>query len=758
MGISIKDLDGAIDVSKGDVQEIEDQFEDDNPPVFSTKASVGENVQSLSTEVSGIPEQLYKAATGEDVLIEFPDVKESTEIEDVGFFESLIPNVKLMFARNDFGKAEIIADSFKGDKRFGGVFTDKYKNPMISWNGEKYYINKPGISKQDIGTLGGEILKYLPAGKLVSGAKTVTGKIATGIPAYTTTEIGGQAIEGALTPKTTFTDNRKYSDRIKDAANMGIIGTAIDVVTPPILKAPVQAVKGVTRGGAKILGKEVPEFAKKNIQTSKYNLTQGQRGTPPPDAKKGVVSSQTSPDIEAEDVVRNAPSTDPTAKGIVASFDNTQLTAIREDANALKKEFGSGRLNDVESELVPVTVAGEIKDIVSKEAESLRSEAGKGYKFVKEAMNPPIVTLAGTKNMVNKLQKIINDEFDGSFRSLDEMPILKKEITYIKNNLATIKTDQPFKKIAAYQKDLNRAQRNAPLGSQEALLLGKLKGEVDNFVFSGIESGFIEGNKNVIQTLKNSKDMYRQYIGISGKGTSGDIAEKSANGILKKLSSKGMEADAVVGAFFGHAKFNPSPVMATVLKRFKNNLPPEKFSEITSLVKDAVLEKAFAGKGNAGVTRTNIVNNYNEVFKKNKELINMLFSKQELNKISKFRNDVMPTLWAEIKLNPSNTGYTVLSAMARTGVLNYIKVLPLAKDAIETGQTISNINKAKDMVSQYLRRATQPLFIESELQSISAPAREELIGTEEIDTSAINQLVESISGKNIDKILSSIRK
>ena len=698
MGISINDLDGAIDVSKDDV-EIEDEFEDGEAPLFNTKASIAENVSSIAKTASNIPEQLYKAATGEDELIEFPDAKESTEIEDVGFFESLVPNVKLMFARNDFGKAEIIADSFKGDERFGGVLSDKFNNPMIVWNGERFYINKPGISTQDMGSLAGEVLKYLPAGKLVSGAKTVTGKLASGIPAYTATEIGGQAIEGALTPKTTSTDNRSYTERFKDAGTMGMLGAGIDVVTPPILKAPIAAVKGATRTTANLLKKEVPEFAKKTIQSSKYPLTQGQRTTLPPDSKKGVVSSQTSPQIEAEDVVRNAPSTDPSAKGIVSGFDNAQLTAIREDANALKKEFGSGKMNDVDSELVPVTAASEIKSIVSKEADELKMEAGKGYKFVKE-------------------------EFDGSFRSLDEMPILKKEIEYIKTNLATIKTEQPFKKIAAYQKDLNRAARNAPIGSQEALLLGKLKGEVDNFVFSGIEKGFIEGNKNVIKTLKNSKDMYRQYIGVSGKGTSGDIAQRSANGILNKLTS---------------------------------NLPPEKFSEITSLVKDAVLEKAFAGKGTSGVTRTNIVNNYNEVFKKNKELINMLFSKQEINKISKFRDDVIPTLWAEIKLNPSNTGYTVLSAMARTGVLNYIKVLPLAKEGIETAQTISNINKAKDMVSQYMRRARQPLFIESELQAISAPARQEIIETEEIDTSAIKPLVESISGKNIQKILETIR-
>jgi len=759
MGISLKNLTGAIDPTKkvDDDDKIDDQFEDGKEPVFDTSASVSENVSSIIDTASEIPGQLYKAATGENALIEFPDAKESTAIEDVGFFESLVPNIKLMFARDDFGKAEIIADSFKGDERFGGVFTDKFKNPMIVWNGERYYINKPGISMQDAGSLVGEVIKYLPATKLTSGAKTVAGKLLSGIPAYTATEAAGQGIEATLTPKTTSTDQRTYSDRIMDAAKMGTLGAGLDVITPPLLRAPIQAGKLATRKTAEVLGKEVPEFAKKTIQTSKYPLTQGQRTSSPPDVKKGLISSQTTSKLEAEDVVRNAPSTDPSAKGIVSGFDEAQLTAIRNDAKELQKEFGSGKMADVDSELVSTEAAGEIKGIVTKEASKLKKEAGEGYEFVKGAMNQPIVTVDGTKNMVSNLKKIINDEFDGSFRSLDDMPILKREISYINNELSKISSDQPFKKIAAYQKELNRAARTATPGSPEALLLSKLKGELDNFVFNGVEKGFIEGNENVIKILQNSKDMYRQYIGLTGKGTSGDIAQKSVNGILKKLTSPGLEADSVVSSFFGHAKFNPSPVMASVLKRFKDNLPPEKVSEITALVKDAVLEKAFAGKGKSGITRTNIVNNYNEVFKKNKDLINMLFTKNELNKISKFRNDVMPTLWAEIKLNPSGTSYTVLSAMARTGVLNYLKAVPLAREGIETVQTISNINQAKDMVKQYITRTRQPLFIESEIQALSAPVREELIGTEEIDPSAIQPLVESISGKDINKILEAVR-
>jgi hypothetical protein len=774
MGIFLENVPGAIDPTKD--QTVEDQFEDGKEPIFNTQESISQNVSSALDVAQKIPGQLYDMATGDYMSVEFPDAKETTDIQDVGFFESLVPNIKLMFARNDLGKAEIIANSFQGDERFGGVAIDKFKNPFIVWNGERYYINKPGISKQDAGTLVGEIIKYLPASKLVSGAKTVTGKIAMGLPSYTATEIGSQAIEGVLTPKVTAIDPRTTTDRFKEASGMGALATGIDVVTPPILRAPLEAVKGATRVGARVLDRPIPDFAKSNVQSSKYDMTQGQRTSEPYTPLKGTASSQTTPQLEAEDIVRNAPSTDPTAKAILQGLDEKQINAIREDAKALQNELGSGTMSGIDSELVPITAVQEIKGIVTGSARDLKKTAGQGYDFVKNALSQPIVSSKGIKAMSNNLLKIIDNEFEFGLTgmgSLDAMPLLKKEIENIKK-LATIESDRPFNQLAAYQKDINNIYRTASPGTPEQRILGQLKTSIDDFVFNGIEQGFITGNQNILNTLKNSKDLYRQYIGLTGKKTTGDIAEQSTNQILRKLSNQGLEADAVVNAFFGHAKFNPTPVMANVLKRFKAGLSEEKYVEVTSLIKDAILEKAFAGKGKSGVTRTNIVNNYNEVFKKNKNLINELFSKQEIKKIEQFRNNVMPTLWAEIKLNPSGTSYTLLSSMARTGLLNYLKVLPFVREGVETVQTISNINKAKDMVKQYITRADKPLFdfplpaIRDGIlavqpkgvftkQAVTAPGREEIIGTEELDATQIKPLVESISQKNYQKILEAIR-
>ena len=167
----------------------------------------------------------------------------------------------------------------------------------------------------------------------------------------------------------------------------------------------------------------------------------------------------------------------------------------------------------------------------------------------------------------------------------------------------------------------------------------------------------------------------------------------------------------VVNSFFGHAKFNPNQSMGLVLNKLKTFLPKEQYQEVVALIKDGVLEKAFSGSGKSGVTRTNIVNNYDDIFVKNKKIINLLFSPDEISKIKQFRKDVMPTLWAEIKLNPSGSGYTVLSGLAQSNLVNYFRLIPIiGTEMVQAGQRIGATRQALNATRQYLNRVNRPLF------------------------------------------------
>ena len=714
--------------------------------------------KSYLQRLKELPGNLYEAYTGENVPIEFPNIPEATDMggDAPGFIEGLLPNLKIMLARDDVGKTEIMKNSFEGDERWGGAFSDKFGNPMIVWNDQPYYVNKPGFSGQDFGTFVGEVIKFAPAMKFVNKAKTVLGTAGRGAGAYSTTELGSQALESAMTPETTKLKDQTTSDLAKDVGISTTIGVGADLVVPGVAKGVTKGVKA----GANVVSDATKMFPRFNPETSiksKFALTQGQRTAELPDVKKGSIQSKVTQQLEEEDVLRNAPSTNPLASNIIKGFDESQLTAIRNEADLLRKEFGSGRVDIVDADDIPTAVGEEIQTSVTKTATSLKDRAGKAYEVVKGAEFQPVMSREGVLETTNNaLNSVLSKDGLGiTQRELADMKILNRELEYLKriNNLAQKPNfkGSPLNILSGYQKSLNRAFRSAEEGSPEQLALGRIKGEVDKAVFEGIEKGIITGDEAVLDSLKEATDLYRQYIGLTGKAGGKDSQEKAANRILQMITNPNYTPKQVVTAFFGHAKFNPNQSMGLVLNKLKNVLPEEQYQEVVALAKDAVLEKAFSGTGKSGVTRTNIVNNYDDVFVKNKAITSLLFNADEIKRIKQFRDDVMPTLWADIKLNPSNSGYTILSGMARNGLLNYARLVPIVgTEFVEGVQRIGSTAQAINATRQYLNRVNKPLFSATVQSSIRPVAVE---ADDEVESSTLQSIIQNAPASLKEKLL-----
>ena len=682
--------------------------------------------------VAGIPSALYKAATGEGAEVEFPDLPEATEIEDIGFFESIAPNLKIMAARDDTGKAEIIRNSFKGDPRLGGVFSDKFNNPIVVWNDQPYYINKPGFSGQDIGTFIGEIAKYSPA-----------------------TEMASEAGENFLAPETASSKmrGRGFAETSQDIGTAASIGVAADVVVPGVLKPAGR----IIRRGAQAAGetaesifpryttaiRQVTPAARAVPQKSKYPLTAGQREAQPPVG----LGDKVTPQLQAEDMLRHSPSTQQQAASIQRGFDEAVAAEIRADAQALKVEMGSDNPAIRQSEDSIGAGAERIQEIGSGRAAALKADAAAAYKAVEDA---PIQPIFSPKGMEQTVRDAINA---GSLtpREMAKMPDLRDELDYLKR-LGKLASNpkfkgQPLTIIHGYQKTLNRVFRNADPESSEKRALGKIKNVIDKAVFDGIEQGFITGDQAILDQLKSATGLYRQYIGLVGKGSARDSQERATNTILEKITNPNYTPVQVAAAMLGHAKFNPNQSMGLVIDKLKAALPENESEEIMSLIKDGVLEKAFSGKGTSGVTRTNIVNNFQDVFVKQKAIIEKLFSPEEISKIRDFRDNVLPTMWAEIKLNPAGTGYLILAARARNQLLNYINMVPMVgKEFVESYETMKAIAPALEAVRQYKSRTSMPLYFDNITPGglVSAAARPPAI-SDDADASVVLPLANTMS-------------
>jgi len=725
------------------------------------KEIVEEDESSLLDSIKDIPSAVKDAATGEGQEVEFPDIPEATDMggEAPGLIEGIIPNLKIFLARDDVGKSEIMEKSFKGDERWGGRFQDKFGNPMIVWNDQPYYINKPGFSAQDFGSFVGETIKMLPAA-LIGGGPTVLSTIFRGIPAYAATEFASQALESQMTPETTKAKKQTAGDLATDVATATAVGVAADVVLPPALKLAGRAAMAPVRGAANVARVQLPRFMRPTPnQSSPYIMTQGQRSGELPNTETGQLDTLASSEIAREDILRRSSGVDAGASDQLRGFDRRQLDQIREDATQLRSRMGSGDPMVAGALDTPTAAAEGIQSTAQSAAARIKAEAGASYRAVDDAVDKPVLSQRGLMETASDAIAMLRNEVGPAMRA--EMPNLSKQMKKLEKLVKISQNPNfkgaPLRAIDDYQRALNiQIEKAMSVGgnASEGRALTMLKTQLNEAYNTAIERGLMFGDQSVIDQLQQSRQIYTKYMGLTGKQSSKDATVRAANKILEMITSKEANPKQVVGALFGHNKFAPANAVPTVIRKLKSTLGEgsAEYKEIIGLMKDATLERAFAGTGRSGVTRTNIVNNYKSVFGKNKAVINELFSKKELAQIAKFRNDVMPTLWAEIKLNPSGTATTILGELGRGGILNTVAGIPGAGGAVKAIEGGFERREVQRIVQQYLDRAKAPLFS----TAIQAETKPEVIDTINPQSSpALQSIIEGLSEEDKASLLRS---
>ena len=119
----------------------------------------------------------------------------------------------------------------------------------------------------------------------------------------------------------------------------------------------------------------------------------------------------------------------------------------------------------------------------------------------------------------------------------------------------------------------------------------------------------------------------------------------------------------------------------------------------------------------------------------------------------------MPTLWAEIKLNPSGSGYTIMSGLARNGLLNFpmmgagrVVAPTIIKSIDETAGTKTAVNA----VRQTLDRFQAPLISGAVASGVRTETREdapaENTGIQQMPQSMIENLQGSINNFQMPQV------
>ena len=294
-------------------------------------------------------------------------------------------------------------------------------------------------------------------------------------------------------------------------------------------------------------------------------------------------------------------------------------------------------------------------------------------------------------------------------------PILKAEVDRLRKLRRILQNprfkDQSLERLHDYQKSLSQIKNQAAPGSPEQLALIQMKEALDSAIFEGIESGIMRGSPEVLEQLQNATGLYRQYMGLTGRGAGQNQAQRTANRLLEQLSSRDYTPVQVANFLFGHNRFNPNQAVPLMLDKLQEALPAEEYARVTQLIKDGILARAFTNR-QGSVSRKAVVDNFNDVFEKQKSIINKLFSEDEIKRLRQFREDVLPTVWAETRGNPSGTSYALISAATRRGLLGRIPVVGsrldemISRPARETEELVEGLEATR----QKVRGLRTPIF------------------------------------------------
>tara|TARA_R110000796_G_C14561090_1_gene434873 strand:+ start:1644 stop:3998 length:2355 start_codon:yes stop_codon:yes gene_type:complete len=704
----------------------------------------------------GLPSEVSQSFTGEGAEYEFPDAKETTDIKDMGFWENIIPNFKTIMISSSEGKGEIIDNAFKGDDRYGdkGIQTDKFGNVYLEWEGEPYYINKKGFSEQDVGTFFGDFLKYYTPTKYVSKGIGAGDKIlksfAKGFVAYSFTDLVDQGLERVLTPDSWERQKNSLESVLKRAGVSGVLGGTVDQVLRIF--------------GGRGLKTELFD------QESKFPLTAGQRAGEKEAIRPARLESF--PEVRKEDLLRKGidPQSGSAGQPIIRNFDQDQLDQITESADNILEKMGSGEYKfpkgaDSPDPYIAQTAAQDAQRLLIEEKEALKQEASEGYRRIKESPDQPVVTSQGVRAIGDDIFVALKEEGISASEMMN-YPVLKAEVDYL-NRLRKISQnprfkDQPFSSLVKYQQRINRVSRTAPAGSPEQRVLQIMKSTVDNNVFKGIEKGFIEGDQAIIDLLKKSSGLYRDYMKLKGAPFKGDtLPRRNAKVILRSLTDGEYTARKVTNILFGHGKLNLNQSLKIALDTLKDVIPEESFNSVKNSLKEAIIAKAFSGREADRLTRASIVNNFDEVFIKQKEIIKELFSPEEIKELAQFKKDVLPTLWAEITTNPSQSGNVLIEARDRL-IGRFIKVIPYVDDGISALGRAAGRTEAMGIIQQGYKDSTERAIFSNAIQSlIRDKIQEPEEPTKSLDSSEatvpeeILNLSRSISDSAKQKILTS---
>ena len=556
---------------------------------------------------------------------------------------------------------DIVLNSVEGAQ--GGE--DAQGNPYVVINGKPFYTNKQGLSPVDAIGFGGDLLAFLPAGKLASMAKGVfarlgiaggaSGAISTGKELgaqllgsqqqIDTTKIAldtafggaGQLVGDALT---TYLRSRKpvinasgdvskqFADELKKA------GINIDEFGQKGKEAIITAYRNLGSGFAKEAEKVTS--AARVAESGNIPLTVGQA--------TGDVRQ-----IAKEEAMRQG-GRGGLAQKIMQRFEEGQKLAISKEATKLGEEIAP--LSNVGTQ---AEAGGALFETLRAKQKDLKKAVSKAY--TDTDLRTLAIPTETTSTLTSKISDVIKEgDFilsteltpaaSNAYSSLVNIipKIDKANVTQInlKSLESTRRTLGQYYKAAA-----NDADRNA---------VSMLTKQFDDWLDDTITKGLASGDLDQLSKLKEARTLSRDYF--SKFKVDPKAPDVDAQKVIDKIVSKDLTPVETMNYLFGAAKLGDNQTAVRTASKFKE-IFGENSPEVNEFRKAAYLRLVQDTQGNIKPA-SKIVNELDElIMGRGSALAKEVFTPEQTKSLRDFRSAISKTLTPAEATNPSKTGYEI---------------------------------------------------------------------------------------------------
>lgn len=534
------------------------------------------------------------------------------------------------------------------DLKFGA---DRYGNIIVDatpYGGDIGYLNSPGLSLRDITQAGYTLAAFTPAGRLAEGAKlggylpqTIhrMGRVASGSMATEAgLDLANQAAGG--TPDVSLSNidignvgiaglGAGAFEGIGIALAKGFMGRGKIEVTPQIRKTFKDSAESVGIDPEKLTDDVIMGYL---VDAEKATGGQARGG------EFGIRFTQGQNAGDPKALSREATLRDPRAGSgksvqMMSDFDAAQNADIMAARQRMQEGLG-GTPIDNPAQAGETSIQG-----VRTKAQVAQEATDAAYGEVKRAS----LKAEGQRGLFTRLQRVAKTK---QFETEPDLaPATNKAMKEINNYSQWLEENRApplaLRRIESFRKRINRWIGTAKNQTDKAQVM-QIKREYDNYLAKAVDRELFLGDQEALNNLKKARGLHQDYMETftqqKVKSRTGITVEQDqAGAIIQRMVEGDPNPTEAINFIFGISSLGAKKgTAARLVTKLKSILPEDEFNQLRQA---GFIRLTDPGKGKV-TSAQKFLSNLTKSMNENPELMNALYSKDELALFNRFALEI----------------------------------------------------------------------------------------------------------------------